>query len=237
MYHLSCAPQLRGDPVPLLFPGLSTPRLGGGLHPAVPGAVHTQFGGAVPSDVPPDQAMHTSSGGPCRAMPVSPCSLMDFPSLGGAVSRETFTPAGPNTCGPGNAAGGLLPAPTLALHTRSPWGLPGHCQHRAAQRGPSRSASTPKPGGGCPTEPQGQLLVWGPGAGGDTGTRHCRPTADLTAIPSEPHRTLSATPLQPHCSFPTDLPRPRCSSRVGPSAVPSPARGRGAAPSTFTPLG
>ncbi|KAM4893010.1 uncharacterized protein FYW23_008220 [Sylvia borin] len=99
-----------------------------------------------PGDVPPDRAVPTSSGGPCRAMPVSPRSLMDFPSLGGAVSRETFTPGSRNTCGAWERAGGAPPSPE-----------PGP-RHPPPLRPPKARPAPGSPEGAPPAHPQRSAL-------------------------------------------------------------------------------
>lgn len=233
----SCAPQLCGDPVSLVLPRALHASFGGPAPRGASGLCTARSGVLCPPMYPGPGCAHRLR--LCCAMPLFPCSLMDFPSLGGAVSRETFTPSGPNTCGPGNAPGGLLPAPA-PLPTPAARGAP--LPAPGSPRGPSGALGDrhPQTGmGGVPQSHGGSSL---PGVlCGGTHRDTLRPTANPTEAPSEPHNP-PAPPVQPvlrpHCSSPrADRPRPRCSSRGGPGPVPSPARGRGAAPSSFTPLG
>lgn len=118
--------------------GCAPPEWGSHTHHRTPGAAHTRYGGPIPTAVP--LGLRTPAMGvlgipsmgipcPCRALchvgvtfPEAPRgravgggaarSLIDFPSRGGAgFPWKPSHPPAPTPAGPGNAAGGALPAP------------------------------------------------------------------------------------------------------------------------------
>lgn len=117
--------------------------------------------------------------------------------------------------------GGAPPSPDPGPRHPPPLGAPWPLPAPGSPEGSVKGRQYPQTGCGVSHRATGQLPVWGPGAGGDTGTLHCRPTADPTEIPSEhpqctPAADRAAAPLQlPHRPAETLLQLP-CGSQPRP---------------------